>query len=59
MPLSEWGNLIDGELEEKIGEDYKNVLRYLIERGYENPFDYDFYWTPAPGYIDRVIIPFK
>ncbi len=59
MPLSEWGNLIDGELEEKIGEDYKNVLRYLMDRGYENPFDYDFYWTPAPGYIDRVIIPFR
>jgi len=59
MPLAEWGNLLTGELEEKVGEDFKNVLRYLIDRGYENPFDYDFYWTPAPGYIDRVIIPFK
>ncbi len=59
MPLSEWGNLIEGELEERIGNDYKNVLQYLIERGYENPFDYDFYWTPVPGYIDRVIIPFR
>ncbi len=59
MPLAEWGNLLEGELEEKVGEDFKNVLRYLIGRGYENPFDYDFYWTPAPGYIDRVIVPFK
>lgn len=59
MPLAEWGNLIDGEVEEHIGEDYSNVLRYLISRGYENPFDYDFYWSPAPGYIDRVIIPFR
>lgn len=59
MPLAEWGNLIDGELEEQIGEDYTNVLKYLIDRGYENPFEYDFYWTPAPGYIDRVIIPFR
>lgn len=59
MPLAEWGNLIDGELEEQIGEDYTNVLKYLISRGYENPFDYDFYWSPAPGYIDRVIVPFR
>jgi len=58
LPLAEWGNLIEGELEEKIGEDYANALRYLIGRGYNNPFDYDFYWSPAPGYIDRVIIPF-
>lgn len=59
MPLAEWGNLIDGEVEEQIGEDYSNILKYLISRGYENPFEYDFYWTPAPGYIDRVIIPFR
>ena len=59
LPLAEWGNLIDGETEEMIGEDYTNVLQYLISRGYNNPFDYDFYWSPAPGYIDRVIIPFR
>ncbi len=59
MPLAEWGNLIDGELEESIGNEYKTVLQYLISRGYENPFDYDFYWSPIPGYIDRVIIPFR
>jgi len=59
MPLAEWGNLIDGELEEQIGEDYSNVLKYLISRGYENPFDYDFHWSPVPGYSDRVIIPFR
>ena len=59
MPLAEWGNLIDGELEEKIGEDYTSVLRYLIDRGYDNPFNYDFYWSPIDGYKDRVIIPFR
>jgi len=59
MPLIEWGNLIDGELEEQIGKDYTNALRYLIDRGYSNPFDYDFYYSPTPGYIDRVIIPFR
>lgn len=59
MPLAEWGNLIDGELEEQVGDDYTKILQYLISRGYENPFEYDFYWTPEPGYIDRVIIPFR
>lgn len=59
LPLAEWGNLIEGELEERIGEDYVNVLRYLISRGYNDPFNYDFYWSPAPGYIDRVIVPFR
>ena len=59
MPLSEWGNFIDGELEEKIGEDYTNVLRYLVDRGYDNPFNYDFHWSPVDGYKDRVIIPFR
>lgn len=58
LPLAEWGNLIEGEVEELLGENYKNVLRYLVDRGYENPFDYNFYWSPAPGYENRVIIPF-
>lgn len=58
MPLLEWANAIEGEIEEQIGEDYKQILSYLISRGYENPFEYDFYWSPTPGYIDRVIIPF-
>lgn len=59
MPLSEWANLIEGEVEEHIGQDFTNVLSYLIERGYDNPFDHDFYWSPESGYIDRVIIPFR
>lgn len=59
MPLIEWPNIIEGEIAERIGTEFTNVLQYLIDRGYDNPFDYDFYWTPAPGYIDRVIIPFR
>ncbi len=59
MPLKEWANFIEGELEERIGKDFTNVLSYLIDRGYDNPFDYDFYWSPEPGYIDRVIVPFR
>jgi len=59
MPLEEWANVIEGELEERIGKDFTNILSYLIDRGYDNPFDYDFYWSPEPGYVDRVIVPFR
>lgn len=59
LPLAEWGNLLDGELGEDLGASYITVLQYLISRGYDIPFDHDFYWSPAPGYVDRVIIPFR
>lgn len=59
MSLMEWSGIIEGEIEEQIGPNFIEVLRYLMSRGYDNPFDYDFYWSPEPGYIDRVIIPFR
>jgi hypothetical protein len=59
MSLMDWSNIVEGEIEEKIGPDFIEVLRYLMSRGYDNPFDYDFYWSPTPGYIDRVIVPFR
>jgi hypothetical protein len=59
LPLIEWSRLIEGELEEQIGDQFVKILSYLISRGFDNPFEYDFYWTPSPGYIDRVIIPFR
>ena len=34
------------------------VLRYLSDRKFD-PFNGDFYWSPASGYENRVIIPFK
>lgn len=34
------------------------VLTYLTNRKFD-PFSGDFYWSPAPGYENRVIIPFK
>lgn len=33
------------------------VLEYMIERGITID-DFDFYWTPNPGYSNRLIIPF-
>lgn len=59
LHISEWANIIEGELEEHIGKEFTNAIKYLIERGYEDPFRYDFYWSPEPGYIDRIIIPFR
>jgi len=59
LSLAEWSNLIEGELEQQIGDDFLAIVTYLIDRGYQNPFDHDFYWTPVDGYRDRVIIPFR
>lgn len=59
MSLQEWSGIIEGEVEEQIGAQFIEVLRYLMSRGYDNPFDHDFYWTPTPGYIDRIIVPFR
>lgn len=59
MSLMEWSGIIEGEIEEQIGQQFIEVLRYLISRGYDNPFEHDFYWSPAPGYIDRIIVPFR
>ncbi len=59
MSLMNWSRLIEGEIEEMIGPQFIEVLRYLMSRGYDNPFDHDFYWSTEPGYIDRVIIPFR
>jgi hypothetical protein len=59
LPLSEWGQLIYGEIKEQIGDNFLNVITYLMDRGFTNPFDHDFYWSPDPNYIDRVIIPFR
>jgi hypothetical protein len=59
MSLMDWSGILEGEIEEKLGPQFVEVLRYLMNRGYDNPFEYDFYWSPTPGYSDRVIIPFR
>lgn len=56
--LSTWADQLAIESDEQLAQDFVKVLKYLIGRGYSNPFDYKFYWSPAAGYIDRVIIPF-
>jgi hypothetical protein len=44
--------------EEQVSENLLPVAEYIINRGFD-PMSEDFYWSPAPGYSDRVIIPFR
>jgi hypothetical protein len=59
LPLIEWANLMEDGSVDDITEDFSNVLGYLMDRGYEDPFSHDFHWTPVDGFRDRVIIPFR
>ena len=34
------------------------IIEYILKRGFD-PSTHDFYWSPTPSYIDRVIIPFR
>jgi hypothetical protein len=54
MPLLTW---LDVKLTNEEEEKLVGVVEYVISRGYD-PTSENFYWSPAPGYIDRVIIPF-
>jgi hypothetical protein len=54
MLLSEWAN-IGGE---EIDNFLLPVFQYLIDRGFD-PISEDFFWSPSPGYENRVIIPFR
>jgi len=58
MPLADWAALIKSDVDKELSEDFVAVLEYLVSRGYSNPFEHNFYWTPIAGYKDRVIIPF-
>ena len=55
MTIAEWAN---SAYLPDIAEDLGKVIDYLINRGCD-PMDSNFCWSPAPGFIDRVIIPFK
>ncbi len=55
MSIEEWIN--SGYLPD-ISEDIGPVIDYVYSRGFD-ALDGNFYWSPAPGYIDRVIVPFK
>ena len=53
LPLKEWIAVTDPDIEHDVGE----VVQYLVNRGLD-PLDDQFYWSPDPGFRNRVIIPF-
>ncbi len=55
MSIEEWIN--SGYLPD-ISEDIGPVIDYVYNRGFD-ALDGNFYWSPSPGYIDRVIVPFR
>ena len=55
MPIANW---VNSAYLPDISEDIGPVIDYVYGRGMDLLTD-NFYWSPAPGYIDRVIIPFR
>lgn len=55
MTIAEW---VNSAYLPDISQDIGLVIDYIIKRGFD-PLDNNFCWSPAPGFIDRVIIPFK
>ena len=54
LPLVEW---LDAKLDAEQEEQLIAVVEYVVNRGYD-PLSEHFYWSPMPGFADRVIIPF-
>lgn len=60
-PLPEGAELISRCLEiyDDVAEEFLvPVMDYVISRGFD-PLDDNFYWCASPGYLDRVIVPFR
>lgn len=55
LMISEW---IRSEFYNDVAELLDPIIEYLYSRGMD-PSAEDFYWSPAAGYTDRVIIPFR
>jgi hypothetical protein len=55
LPLVEW---LDASLSSEEEQKLVEVVEYVVSRGYD-PLSDHFYWSPTPGFIDRVIIPFR
>lgn len=55
MPLLDW---VNSEFFKEVSILLEPVISYVVNRGYD-PYNGDFYWSPSPGYENRVILPFK
>jgi len=58
LPLSLWAEVVN-DMEDTDRVKFLEVVKYAQDRGFNDPFDQDFYWSPESGYDDRLIIPFK
>jgi hypothetical protein len=54
MSIAEW---VNSAYLPDVSQDIGPVIDYVYSRGMD-PLTNDFYWSPAPGYESRVIIPF-
>jgi hypothetical protein len=54
LSVMEWISASDVQ---DIAEDLGKIVEYILGRGMELDW-YNWMWSPAPGYVDRVIIPF-
>ena len=54
MTVMEW---INTAYLPDISEDLGKIVEYILSRGMSLDW-YDWMWSPAPGYVDRVLIPF-
>jgi hypothetical protein len=55
MPLLDW---VNGEYFKEVSILLEPVISYVVNRGYD-PYNGEFYWSPSPGYENRVILPFR
>lgn len=55
IPLPEDSKTLTSWITE--GEDVTSMIEYLLSRGMSIDW-YDWMWNPAPGYKDRILIPF-
>ena len=54
MSIAEW---INSAYLPDISKDIGPVIDYVIGRGFD-PMSKHFHWSPAPGFADRVILPY-
>ena len=54
MSVMEWINT--GYLPD-VAKDIGKIVEYILSRGMDLDW-YNWMWSPAPGYVDRVLIPF-
>lgn len=53
-PISKWLEQYDNVTAEWLDP----LINYITDRGFD-PLSENFYWSPTPGYENRVIIPFR